>query len=1265
MIPIKSLVNLFMLITIAVTMGCVSKSEGETPVTGSPEILNRLIANNLTPPDFQSRTQSIITLSYTSIDNDLASSCTLSHLNNITIGQACSCDGMGICNVGVMGIAANVGPGSFSYNVVAGKKTSTTGRVNFNITAPPAGSNVPPVISSITAKRTEEGVATPAIPFTISDSDSVVNCSNVTATSSNTILVPEAYIFISGTAPNCTVRITPAALQQGLSNITLTLTDTGTPLPAQTATSSFILTVDPTNDVPTISSIGPQLTMEDVPLLNVAFTIADSDSVVACSNVSAVSSNTTILTNNNITISGTAPNCKVSMATNLNQVGAVNVTLTLTDNGNPLPAKTAVRTFSLTVMPVNDSPVVGAIPTQNTIENVAKNVSFTITDVDSALTCNGSVAFTSSNTALVPNTNISVSGIAPNCVATITPVAGQSGVTNLVLTVSDNGYPMPIQTANTSFNFMVAQINHAPTISSITNKITNEDTATSAIAFTIADSDSTIYCSNVTPTSSNTTLVPNGNIVISGTAPNCTAIITPAANGYGSTSITLTLSDNGTPMPAETATSVFNLTVTAVNDVPTISTIANKTTTEGTASSAIAFTIVDVDSTLSCTGGVVATSSNTTLIPDANIVFSGTAPNCTAVVTPIAVGNGTSTLTFTVTDNGTPLPALTATTSFLMTVTQVNHAPTISAITAQSTNEDTAKTGIAFTIADSDSTISCNNVTGASSNTTLIPNANIVITGTAPNCLAAITPVANGNGTSSITLTITDNGTPLPPQTATSVFTLTVTAVNDTPTISGITSKSTDEDTPTNAIAFTIADVDSTLSCSGSVTGTSSNTTVVPNAKIVIAGTAPNCSAVITPALNQSGTATITLTLTDNGTPMPALTATSVFNLTVSAVPDLTGTLTIANNLSGIASSYSTNTYARTIKFTGLTSDETLSSLEVCLGTAAGSCDVSSWVEATGATSSGTAPTVLLGGSYKMKSGVGGAQIFSLSASCGSTNNYYYSIRGTNSSAKLSNVMSTPAWTFWEPTCLESSLAMWLDAMEASTITIATGVSTWNDKSANPKPVTQATAARRPAYSLTALGAGLPGVTFDGVQNTTNGDTLTRASFIYAQGGASVFTVLKAAAPNAVRFVFGEGNATATRDYSPIANTATNYLSGQITTGGVPELNLPVGTLPLFDNSIRLAMINDSGSSYIPYSNGVAQAATAYTRGTLTMTQFRLGARYKNADVGWMAGTIGEFIVTNGVLSTLNRERLEGYAAHKWGVSANLPGAHPYLTTPP
>ncbi|MEA9355048.1 Ig-like domain-containing protein [Bacteriovorax sp. PP10] len=1261
MIPIKSFIKTFLFLTVLLVVGCVGKTQSDPPA-GSPEVVNRLIANNITPPDFQSRSQSIITLSYTSVDNDLATSCTLSHLSNVTVTQACSCDGLGVCNVGVTGIAANTGAGSFSYNLVAGGKTSTTGKANFNITAPPAGSNVPPTIKSIDPQRTYENIPTSAISFTIGDTDSVVACSDVTATSTNTTLIPVANIVITGSAPTCYVTITPVVHLLGSSNIVLTLTDKGAPLPAKTATSSFTLTVDPVNDAPTISTITPKNTAEDTTLSGVAFTIADIDSTLSCSSVTAVSSNTSLVSNNNITITGTAPNCFIAMSPTLNQSGTTNITLTVTDT-----AKTASTVLALTVDAVNDPPVVATIATQNTIENIAKAVNFTITDVDSNLTCNGSVVVTSSNTTLVPNTNVVLTGIAPNCTATITPANNQYGSATLTVTASDNGFPMPIQTASTSFSFLVAQVNKAPTISSITNKTTNEDTAISGIAFTIADTDSTIYCNNVTGTSSNTAVVPNGNIVVTGTAPNCTATITPTANAYGSSTITLTLNDNGTPMPAMTATSVFNLTVSAVNDVPTISSITNKTTSEGAAITAVAFTINDSDSTLSCTSSVTVSSSNTALIPNANVTFAGTAPNCTLNITPAAALNGNATLTLTLTDNGTPLPALTATTSFGVTVTQVNHAPTISAITTKTTNEDTALTGIAFTIADSDSTVACSNVVGTSTNTTLVPNVNIVITGTAPNCLAAITPVANGNGSSAITLTLTDNGTPLPAQTATSIFTFNVTAVNDTPTISAITSKSTDEDVATNAIAFTITDIDSTLNCSGSVAGTSTNTTLIPNANIVISGTAPNCSAVITPDLNQSGSATITLTLTDNGTPMPGLTATTAFSVTVAAVPDLSGTLTLANNLIGIASSYSTNTYARTLKFDGLSSDESFSSIEVCLGTAAGSCDVSSWVEATGVTPGGSAPSITYTGNYRMKSGVGGAQTFSLTPSCGSTTNYYYSIRGTNASAKISNVVSTPAWSFWEPTCMGTGLAMWLDAMETSTITVATGVSNWTDKSTNGRTVTQPTAGRQPAYSLTAFGTGLPGVTFDGVQNTTNGDTLTRASFIYAQGGATVFSVLKAASNPASRFVFGEGGTSANTTYAPFATTTSNTLSGQIiNTAGATELPLPASTGTLFDGSIKIGAIEDAGNSYASYVNGLsAVAATGYTRGASTITQFRLGARYRNADVGWMSGTLGEFIVTNGVASTLNRQRLEGYSAHKWGVSTNLPAGHPYLTTPP
>jgi hypothetical protein len=48
-----------------------------------------------------------------------------------------------------------------------------------------------------------------------------------------------------------------------------------------------------------------------------------------------------------------------------------------------------------------------------------------------------------------------------------------------------------------------------------------------------------------------------------------------------------------------------------------------------------------------------------------------------------------------------------------------------------------------------------------------------------------------------------------------------------------------------------------------------------------------------------------------------------------------------------------------------------------------------------------------------------------------------------------------------------------------------------------------------------------------------------------------------------------------------------------------------------------------------------------------------------------LTGAIGEIIVTASVLSTLNRQKTEGYLAHKWGLTASLPADHPYKTVGP
>jgi hypothetical protein len=294
-------------------------------------------------------------------------------------------------------------------------------------------------------------------------------------------------------------------------------------------------------------------------------------------------------------------------------------------------------------------------------------------------------------------------------------------------------------------------VNTAPTISNIADQSTTTDTATSAIAFTIGDEQTAVANLTVSGASSNTTLVPNANIVFGGSGADRTVTITPATGQTGTSTITITVSDGSL-----SASDTFVVTVNAI--APAITTQPQSQT---------------IPSGQTAPLSVVASGT----APLTYNWYQGAVGTTTAPV-------GTNSASFTT-------PALTQTTTYWARVSNgagfvnsaaatitINTAPTISNITDKTTDFNTEISGIAFTVGDAQTAVASLTVSGASSNTTLVPNDSIVFGGSDTNRTVAITPAADQMGTTTITITVSDGSL-----SASDTFVLTVTAPATPPTI--------------------------------------------------------------------------------------------------------------------------------------------------------------------------------------------------------------------------------------------------------------------------------------------------------------------------------------------------------------------------------------------------------------------------------------------------------------------------------------------------
>ena len=202
-----------------------------------------------------------------------------------------------------------------------------------------------------------------------------------------------------------------------------------------------------------------------------------------------------------------------------------------------------------------------------------------------------------------------------------------------------------------------------------------------------------------------------------------------------------------------------------------------------------------------------------------------------------------------------------------ITVSAVNDPP-VAVADSYGTDEDAALAGLPGVLAndtdvDGDTALTAVLVSGPSHGA-LALNADGAFT---------YTPVPDFSGADSFTYRAFDGvayGNEVP-------VAITVREVNDAPTISEISDLTIDTNTGTGQIRFTIGDESPSTAI---LSGTSSNPTLVPAANIVFGGSGPTRNVTVTPAANQAGDVTITVTVRDSG----GLEASETFRLTVKAV---------------------------------------------------------------------------------------------------------------------------------------------------------------------------------------------------------------------------------------------------------------------------------------------------------------------------------------------------------------------------------------------
>jgi CSLREA domain-containing protein len=336
-----------------------------------------------------------------------------------------------------------------------------------------------------------------SVSFAIGDRG--LEATTPTVTSNNQALIPAANLLLTGTGSVRTLLITPIANLSGVAQITLSVTYTdsvssGASPPQFVVEDTFLVTVNPVNDVPTFT-LGPDQAVDpDVVFANQTVledagpqSIANwATGISAGPNESEQTLTFQVTANTNPILFSAGPAISdtgtLTFTPAANSSGSALITVVLKDNGgtsNGGQDTSAAKTFQITVIPINDVPTFTKGANQTVNEDAGfQFVSNWATGISAGPNESQSVFF-----QVIANTNPTLFSSAPsvNSLGTLSysPASNASGSATITIVLKDSGGTTnggQDTSASQTFIINVTAVNDAPINSVPFSQIINQNT---------------------------------------------------------------------------------------------------------------------------------------------------------------------------------------------------------------------------------------------------------------------------------------------------------------------------------------------------------------------------------------------------------------------------------------------------------------------------------------------------------------------------------------------------------------------------------------------------------------------------------------------------------------------------------------------------------------------------------------------------------------------------------------------------------------------